>query len=226
LRADALSGVRDLISRNRGGLIITGRDHYFDDEEEMISVLGLAARNPVIVRSKSEFSHDELNDFPEKNNFNIEIPEWLPRKPLTCELFVRIYDGIPEEKKAEAVDNVQFWGLILGAVCERESKIHPSFDTYTIRAILIGVAAVTRSKLDNIGSISLAEIKQSYGKVVGHTPIDQASVLIQRLPGLGRTSADTQDHRFVDTYLLDGLRAEHIIIILATGSVRGRPFLE
>jgi hypothetical protein len=91
LRADALSGVRDLISRNRGGLIITGRDHYFDDEEEMISVLGLAARNPVIVRSKSEFSHDELNDFPEKNNFNIEIPEWLPRKPLTCELFVRIY---------------------------------------------------------------------------------------------------------------------------------------
>jgi hypothetical protein len=41
LRADALSGVRDRISRNRGGLIITGRDHYFDDEEEMISVLCL-----------------------------------------------------------------------------------------------------------------------------------------------------------------------------------------
>jgi hypothetical protein len=76
------------------------------------------------------------------------------------------------------------------------------------------VAAVTRSKLDNIGPISLAEIQQSYEKVVGHTPIDQASVLLQRLPGLGRTSADTQDRRFVDTYLLDGLRAEHLILIL------------
>jgi hypothetical protein len=165
LRTDALSGVRDLISRNKGGLIITGRDHYFDNEAEMISVLGLAGRNIIIIRSKAEFSHPELADFLEKNNFIVEIPEWLPRKPLTCELFMRIYDEIPEDKRDQAVDNAQFWGLILDAVCGREAKIHPSFDTYTIRAILIEVAAVTRNKLDNFGPISLAEIQHSYEKV-------------------------------------------------------------
>ncbi|MGA7384395.1 MAG: hypothetical protein WBW81_06805 [Methylocella sp.] len=214
LRADALSGVRDLISHNKGGLIVTSRDHYFDSEAEMTSALGLAGKNTIIIRSKAEFSHAELADFLDKNNFNVEIPEWLPRKPLTCELFMRIYDEIPEDKRDQAVDNAQFWNLILDAVCGREARIHPSFDTYTIRAILIEVAAVTRSKLDNFGPISLAEIQRSYEKVVGHTPIDQASVLLQRLPGLGRTSADTQDRRFVDTYLLDGLRAEHLILVL------------
>lgn len=39
-------------------------------------------------------------------------------------------------------------------------------------------------------------------------------MLLQRLPGLGRTSAATEDRQFVDTYLLDGLRASHVLDLL------------
>jgi hypothetical protein len=36
----------------------------------------------------------------------------------------------------------------------------------------------------------------------------------QRLAGLGRTAADSDDRRFTDTYLLDGLRATHVLNIV------------
>jgi hypothetical protein len=73
LRADALSGVRDIIANQKGGIIITGRDHYFDNEEEMISALGLSNRNPSLFKSKDEFSPLELRDFLEKNDFGCRV---------------------------------------------------------------------------------------------------------------------------------------------------------
>lgn len=213
LRSEALTGVRDLIANQRDGIIITGREHYFDDEDEMISALGLSNKSPFIIKTKEEFSPLELADFLSKNDFDVDVPEWLPRKPLTVELYMRIYDEIPDDKREVSVDGIQFWNMIIDAVCSRELKIHPSFDRYAIKAILIEVAAVTRNKLERVGPISLAEIQRAYENVAG-TPIDQAGVLLQRLPGLGRTASDSQDRRFVDTYLLDGLCAEHIVAIL------------
>jgi hypothetical protein len=213
LRSEALTGVRDLIANQRDGIIITGREHYFDDEDEMISALGLSNRSPFLIKTKEEFSPVELDDFLSKNSFDVDVPEWLPRKPLTVELYMRIYHEIPDDKRDSSFDGIQFWNIIIDAVCSRESKIHPSFDKYTIKAILIEVAAVTRNKLERVGPISLAEIQRAYENVAG-TPIDQAGVLLQRLPGLGRTASDSQDRRFVDTYLLDGLCAEHIVAIL------------
>jgi hypothetical protein len=211
LRADALSGVRDLISNQRGGVIVTGRDHYFDSAEELTSALGMANRNVVNVRTKDEFDDEELAQYLDLNSLDIEIPEWLPRKPLTCEFFIGVSGSLPAEAKTSFLDAPQFWEAFLGAVCERESRIHSSFDAGTIRSILVEVAAITRTKHENVGPISLSEIQRSFEAVVGHAPIDQATVLLQRLPGLGRTSADSQDRRFVDTYLLEGLRASHVL---------------
>jgi hypothetical protein len=65
-----------------------------------------------------------------------------------------------------------------------------------------------------VTSISLAEIQGAFERAIGYAPIDQATVLLQRLPGLGRSSADTNDRRFIDTYLLEGLRATHVFSIL------------
>jgi hypothetical protein len=120
----------------------------------------------------------------------------------------------------DTLDAVQFWELFLGAVCDREAKIHASFDSETIRRILIAVAAVTRTKPENIGPLTLREIQDAFEYAVGFAPIEQAGVLLQRLPGLGRTAADTQDRRFVDTYILDGLRAAHVVNLLS-GALQG-----
>lgn len=43
IRKRALQGVRDLIQRSRGRVLITGRSHFFDSTEEMIESLGLSS---------------------------------------------------------------------------------------------------------------------------------------------------------------------------------------
>lgn len=210
LRAEALAGVRELIAGQSSGMVICGRDHYFDSHEELISALGLGQNEPLVVKSNDEFTYEEITEFIRRVSDTVVVPEWLPRKPLTCEFYVELVKSNSIEDE-DVLDAIRFWDIYLGAVCERESKIHPSFDSETIKKILIAVAAVTRTKSDGVGPLTLKEIQQAFEKVVGYSPIEQAGVLLQRLAGLGRTAADTEDRRFTDTYLLEGLRAMHVI---------------
>ncbi len=213
MRADALAGVRDLVSKQRGGVLVAGRDHYFDGNDEMIAALGLANISSQLVRSNDEFSYTEIAEFMSKNGYAEDIPEWLPRKPLSCEFFLRVLNDTGSIIDSE-LDPIQFWNMLLNAICEREAKIHSSFDVDIIKRILVEVASTTRNKATNVGPISLSDIQLAFERVVGHAPIDQASALLQRLPGLGRVAADSDERRFVDTYLLDGLRATDVIYIL------------
>lgn len=192
---------------------ICGREHYFDTNEELLAALGLASDPVRLLRTKDEFSLEEIAEFLKLNEKEVDIPAWLSRKPLTCEFFLRVFAEAGTALTDE-IDLVQFWDLLIDAVCERESRIHTSFNVETIKSILIEVASVTRSKDGNVGPLSLSEIQSAFERVVGHAPIEQASVLLQRLPGLGRTAADTEERRFVDTYLLDGLRASDVIYIV------------
>ena len=213
LRAEALSGVRDLLQYQKAGVLICGRDHYFDSNEELLAALGVGNTNVELLRTKDEFSFEEITEFLELNEKKQEIPEWLPRKPLTFEFYLKVFGEIGEEL-SDQLDLVQFWDLLLNAVCAREARIHTSFTVETIKRILIEVAAVTRIKAADVGPLTLSEIQAAFERVVGHAPIEQASVLLQRLPGLGRASADSEERRFVDTYLLDGLRASDVIFIV------------
>lgn len=213
MRYDALAGVRDLIAHQQKGVLICGREHYFDTNEELLAAIGLANAEARLLRTKDEFSIEEISEFLKLNEKEIDIPAWLPRKPLTCEFFLRVFAEVGTTLTDE-IDLVQFWDLLIDAVCERESRIHTSFNVETIKSILVEVASITRSKAGNVGPLSLSEIQSAFERVVGHAPIEQASVLLQRLPGLGRTAADTEERRFVDTYLLDGLRASDVIFIV------------
>ncbi|UPA23213.1 hypothetical protein [Shinella oryzae] len=211
LRADALQGVRDLISNQKSGLIICGREHYFDSNDEMFSALGLINRNPILVQTKGEFSVDEIQKFVQNSSISISIPDWLPRKPLTCDFFVRTFAATEDKARFDADTPHKFWDIYVSAVCEREARLNSAFDADSIRSVLVAIAAITRRLPQDVGPITLAEIRDAFQRAVGYAPIDQASVLLQRLSGLGRSSADTEDRRFVDTYLLDGLRAVHVV---------------
>ena len=157
LRYDALSGVRDLIGNQKAGTLICGRDHYFDSTEELLAALGLANSAVQLLNSKDEFTIEEITEFLRLNENEIDIPEWLPRKPLTCEFFLRVFADVGAELSNE-MDLVQFWDLLIEAVCEREARIHTSFNVDTIKRILVEVASATRNKPDNVGPLSLAEI--------------------------------------------------------------------
>tara|TARA_R110000868_G_scaffold65112_1_gene195192 strand:- start:5571 stop:7562 length:1992 start_codon:yes stop_codon:yes gene_type:complete len=219
IRRDALRGVRDLIENHSEGVLITGRDHYFNDQKEMLECLGLDGRGPKIYSSKKEFSDEEMESFlSEITQSMLVIPDWLPRRPLMCQVIA----SFPEEKMSSILEDengdIEFWYKFVDVLCSRENRIGDILDKEVIRDILKRLARITRSKFSDVGPISYSEIQSAFEYVVGKHPVEDAGVLLQRLPGLGRTSSESDDRQFVDVYILDGLRAMDISESLETFS--------
>ena len=220
IRSESLSGVRDIIDRTKGGVFITGRDHYFNSNDEMFRCLGLSPEKTIVVTCSEEFSEEQMNEYLREVSPGLTIPAWLPRRPLISQILANLEAEelkrlLADEKEKE---EVRFWYTLLDAICAREARIHQSLQPETIRAVLLEVAQKTRSKSQNVGPISLSEINEAFEHVVKRPPRDESSAMLQRLPTLGRVEAETSDRQFLDTYILDGLRAVALIESVTQGT--------
>lgn len=211
IRAKSLSGVKDLVQNTNSGILITGREHYFPNADEMFSALGMDPKQTLIIRSKDEFSDTELLDYFQKRDIDVDIPSWLPRRPLICQTISDLAAGDFESMFGDEGNEVAFWEHFVRVLCERDARIHVSFDASTIFRLFIQLARATRAKPANVGPISLAELQSAFESVTGSAPVEEASVMLQRLPSLGRISPESNDRQFVDVYILDGLRAKDIV---------------
>ncbi|WP_157693200.1 hypothetical protein [Burkholderia gladioli] len=45
IRKQSLVGVKDIIQRAKGGVLITGREHYFNNDAELLECLGLGQKD-------------------------------------------------------------------------------------------------------------------------------------------------------------------------------------
>jgi hypothetical protein len=210
IRAKSLEGVRDLIMRAERGVLVCGREHYFNANVEMFSSLGIAADNAVVLRCKDEFSESEMQEFFRGISQDIELPDWLPRRPLICQTMADMSADELDQMFGVGQDEISFWDHFIRILCERDARIHASFDARTIEAVLIYLARQTRSRPANVGPIALADAQAAFQAVVGQLPVEEASVMLQRLPGLGRVKAESNDRQFIDIYILDGLRAKDV----------------
>lgn len=217
IRAKSLEGVKDIISTNPGGVLITGREHYFSNADEMYSALGLTPAATVIIHSKSEFSDSELLAYFTLKNIEVDIPAWLPRRPLICQTISDLAADQMESMFGENGNEAEFWNYFIQVLCKRDASIHVSFDAETIYRIFVNLARLTRSKSANVGPISPAELQGAFEAATGSAPVEEASIMLQRLPSLGRVGIDSNDRQFVDVYILDGLRAKDIAITCAAG---------
>lgn len=214
IRANALKGVKDLIQKSRGGVIVSGRNHYFNSDEEMYALLGITTGGSTLVKCKDEFSQTEMRNYLMEIADGIPLPSWLPRRPLICQIIASLDKDELERVFIENDSPVEFWKTLFEMICNREGRINAILDPSIIRAVLIEIARKTRTKSANYGPISVNEINGSFEKITGTPPIDESSVMLQRLPALGRISAETADRQFVDYYILDGLRAENLIEVV------------
>ena len=216
IRAKALEGVKDLVKTSKNGVLITGREHYFQNNAEMLSALGLAPSDTVIIRSKNEFSDSELLEYFHKRDINVDVPSWLPKRPLICQTISDLAEQDLEEMFGDEGDEIAFWNHFIKVLCERDAKIHVSFDPDAIFRLFVNLARMTRGKSANVGPISLAELQEAFEAAVGQTPVEEASAMLQRLPSLGRVTPESNDRQFIDVYILDGLRAKDIINLCAS----------
>jgi hypothetical protein len=210
LRARALEGVKDLLSRTTGGALVAGREHYFSSPEEMFAALGLNPHTTTIIRSSEEFTEDQLQEYFDNRNVDVEVPAWLPRRPLICQTIGDLDQADLESMFSAEGSEIAFWDHFMNVLCVRDARIHPSIEPDAIFRILIYLSRLTRSKSANVGPLSLAEIQRAFESAVGQAPVEEASVMLQRLFSLGRLSAESNDRQFIDTYILDGLRAKDV----------------
>ncbi|MET3615151.1 hypothetical protein ABID16_003494 [Rhizobium aquaticum] len=217
LRRRSLKGVFDLIAKcGTGGVLITGREHYFSSNDEMLDCLGLEAGQVEIIECRDEFSEAELQHYLTSNSIMVDVPSWMPRKPLICQLFSKLPSSELNSISDDAVDEVDFFEKFLDAICLRERRIHPSIDDKVLKAVLLNLADKSREKLSLPEQITPEDINRSFFEVSGLTPLDESAIMLQRLPYLGRTGTDNANRIFIDDYAKSGLRGlslcEHIYV--------------
>lgn len=213
IREKSLLGVKDVQSKSKYGTFVTGREHYFPNNREMFDAIGFDSREAVVLRSKNEFTDSELLQYFRKKSISIDIPTWLPKKPLICQTISELASEEMETLFDGEHGEVKFWDHFMNVLCKRDARIHVSFDASVIYRIFIQLARMTRNKPADVGPISLSELQTAFEIVTGASPVEEASVMLQRLSCLGRASSESSDRNFVDIYILDGLRAKDVINI-------------
>lgn len=214
IRASSLKAVKELIQITKSPVIITGREHYFNSNKEMFNAIGFDPTETEILRCKDEFTEEEMSAYLKSLSLVIDLPMWLPRRPLICQIINSIDRKEIEKIFIDTHSSVEFWNTLIKNICDRESRISAVLNSETIFSILKVISNLTRYKQTNNGPLSISEINNAFELVVGTPPVDESAVMLQRLPALGRISSETTDRQFVDNYILDGLRAESLIDVV------------
>lgn len=220
LREKAVLAIKDLVLNTKGGCLITGREHYFNSDSEMMSCLGLDCKTSLILQCAEEFDENQIKQYIETNCAKMVqyIPQWLPKRPLIMSIAIHnVYELF--NNNTSIVSEYDFWNKFLSLLAKREAKINSALYDETIRGIMIRVSRISRTKDKDLGPITVTDLNRAFEDITGERPNEESAIMLHRLPGLGRVNADTNDRMFVDSYILNGLRAEDIICITEKNEV-------
>lgn len=207
IRRQAVSVVREFSKESRGrvGILISGRDQFFDTRREMESALGL--QGDYLALEIKEFTEPQATAYLRKKGVDRGLPSWLPRKPL-------LLGYLAARKLLESVVSIEgdrglahAWDEFLDRVCQREADIAAEIDAGSVRKILENLANKTRESPDESGPILESDISAAFREVTGGEPSEASMVLLQRLPGLTPRDQEGGVRTFVDREMAEMLRA-------------------
>jgi hypothetical protein len=177
----------------------------------MLSALGLSAQ-ALIVSTPPEFTVEETKQYVTSIGYTGEIPVWLPRKPITAEMYGDFaMRGLMKDDDSRPL----FWENFIDALCRRDAKIRHSYDPEIIKQIICRLSRITRMSESGLGPITPLDVQEAFKGVVGQFPAQEAASMLQRLPGLGRVAAETEDRQFADNFLVEGLRGLDVVNIVS-----------
>ncbi len=219
-REQALQAVRDLVTKmpSGAGLLVCGRDHYFDDLRELAHTLGLTGRQFVVLRL-GEFTEDQAMRFLRKHGVPSVLPDWLPRKPLL--LGYLAHRGLLAETLK--IDGSQgfghAWDKFLTLICQREAT-HERIvmDPHTLRRLLERLACDVRATASGTGPITERELAEAYRLETGQVPGAGVVMQLQRLPGLTPREQDPGARSFIDEDMLAALQGSALARFILEGT--------
>ena len=209
IRQQSLLCVKDLIIQSHGGVLITGREHYFNNDAELVQCLGLDRRNPLFLRCEEQLTDEQfalmLGHEP------ITLPAWMPKKPLIANVAREMSREVFDHMLSSSSGEIDFWNLLIDAFCHREANINAILDADIIRRLYTEIGRLARVTDTPLGPVSIKQINQAFENSTGRPPTDESAIVLQRLPGLSRIGAESLDRQFIDTFILDGLKAEDVL---------------
>jgi hypothetical protein len=207
IRRKSLAGIKDIIANSNGGAIISGREHYFKSDDELVSCLGLENKNPLFIKCMPEFSEEEVVSYLGESGNVSKLPEWLPKKPLICQILKNLDFTNLTSLFSGDIPEYDFFEIFINLICERESRINHALDKDIIKEVLLEASLLVRRKENRYGPITINELNSIFEKVTGNTVADETAIILQRLPGLGRIDGNSHDRQFIDDYILSGLQS-------------------
>ncbi|MEQ1683363.1 MAG: ABC transporter ATP-binding protein [Burkholderiaceae bacterium] len=215
LRTRSLEGIRRLNREGSdSGIVVAGRSHYFEDEGELCSALGLQNARAL---SLDEFTDEQMRKFLSKFpsvGRDQKFPDWLPTRPLLLGYLASRGLLSDLSERNDAPDAVDGWDYLLGRIYEREERIETNLDGATLRRILERAATLARISEDGLGPITRSDLFSAFSEVCGYEPDEQGVLAIQRLPGLGIYRAEDESRCFVDKELAGVCKGRELLRFL------------
>lgn len=207
-RRDALSGVRDFITKIPAGIgvFISGRDHYFDDEQEIASALSISNKRCQVFRL-GEFTDAGVKEFLQKNGIFDTLPDWLPRKPLLLGYLIQ-RDLIREIVTIDgATGFAHAWDTFLTKIAQREAELESStMEAETLRSVMERIAFSVRERSSGTGPVTGSDLSSAFSIETGQAAGEGVLAQLQRLPGLTQRDQDPGARSFVDEDMLAALQ--------------------
>ena len=216
-RYRSMEGVRALVQQtpSSASLIVSGRAHYFDGEQERKKALGVAQHTTEV--NLSEFSEDQVSQYLEKAGYIGAIPTWIPSRPLLLGYLVsRKLIGTIIQGALRESDPSTGWDMLLEKIADREAQIEAGIDGTTVRRILERLATTARKSVDGLGPLDLDALTTAFTEICGYAPDERGLLLLQRLPGLGVESASGTARKFIDEHFADACRSGDVLAFLTT----------
>lgn len=208
-RSASMAGLKRLVTESpeKCGIALAGREHFFDTDEERQKAIGQTLAWQDI--RLDEFSEKQIAALVGQFGFTGEIPSWVPSRPLLLStLFARGLSAGATKELSVVHDPAAGWNLLLDEVSSREARTDSGVSGENIRAILEALATLARCKDSGIGPLATDDIIGAFHSECGFTPTDEALIVLQRLPGLGRDPMAADESRaFVDTEFADACRS-------------------
>ena len=206
-RQRALRVVKEFVSQSKGrcGILLAGRDHYFDSVEEAKRILSLP--NDMRYVNIGEFSEDQATQYLANKGISEDLPTWLPRKPLLLG-YLTAKELLKEVLAIESESGPAYaWDQFLDRICEREAELDVGIDKDVVRQLLETLATRSRQLSNGTGPLYESDLAEAFRSVTGIEPMESAKALLQRLPGLTSRDQEIGARSFVDLEMLQALRA-------------------
>lgn len=142
-----------------------------------------------------EFDESQLSQYLAKHNSSINIPEWLPRRPLLISYFLNTAIASDIESTRDLSASMG-WNVLLDRICQREVEQISNLPLIAsdLKLIYGGLAILARKRPSKLGPITLKDVAGIYAEQFKDEPKGAALAQLMRLPGLISSGAPSLEH--------------------------------